>query len=95
MTGRDLTLDKTSPGRALLQFENYFALMQQDSLTILKPNEETVMAHYDEPAKELHLLDSPASTDQYKKALAQVQLPSYLYRERKYSSQVACLPPTK
>lgn len=95
MTGRDLTLDKTSPGRALLQFENYFALMQPDSLTILKPNEETVMAHYDEPTKRLELLDRQASAVQYKKALAQVQLPSYLYRERKNSSQVACLPPAK
>ncbi len=90
MIGRDLMLDKTSPGRALLQFENYFALMQPDSLTILKPNEGSVLAHYDEPKKKLQLSSTPVAREQINKALAQVQLPSYLYRERKYSSQAVC-----
>ena len=91
MTGRDLTLDNTSAGRALLQFENYFVLMQPDSITILKPNQVTTLAQYDAPAKRLTLLDNPASALQYQQALAQVQLPSYLYRERKNASHAACL----
>ncbi|MBU2225408.1 MAG: LTA synthase family protein [Gammaproteobacteria bacterium] len=93
MIGRDLTLDKTSPGRAILQFENYFALMQPDSITILKPNEGSVLANYQVANKKLLLSTTPATKTQLQKALAQVQLPSYLYRERKNSSHYSCAAP--
>ena len=90
MIGRDLTLDSTSPGRALIQFEQYFALKQPDGLTILKPDGTVVRGTYDEAKKALHLSDLPASRLQYEQALAQVQLPSYLYRETKYKSEHRC-----
>lgn len=90
MLGRDLTLDNTSPGRALLQFDNYFALMEQHQLTILKPDQTAVLGHYDLQQKKLTLSEQPVSTAQYQKALAQVQLPSYLYRERKYPAKASC-----
>ncbi|MBU2280188.1 MAG: LTA synthase family protein, partial [Gammaproteobacteria bacterium] len=93
MIGRDLTLDKTSPGRAILQFENYFALMQPDSITILKPNEGSVLANYQVANKKLLLSTTPATKTQLQKALAQVQLPSYLYRERKNPSHYSCAAP--
>jgi phosphoglycerol transferase MdoB-like AlkP superfamily enzyme len=89
MVGRDFASDPTSPGRAVLQFEDYFALMEPDKLTILKPNETAFIAHYDEYKKELTVTGS-ASDAERKKTLAQVQLPSYLYRERKYSSSGLC-----
>jgi hypothetical protein len=93
MTGRDLTLDNSSPGRALIQFDQYFALKQPDGLTILKPDGTVVRGSYDEAKKSLQLSDLPASRQQYEKALAEVQLPSYLYREGKYKSEHRCETP--
>ena len=90
MMGRDLTLDRTSPGRALIQFDQYFALMQGKELTILKPNQEVQMASYDEAKQKLTLLDRPATQAERDKALAQVQMPAFLYREHKYKSDVRC-----
>jgi phosphoglycerol transferase MdoB-like AlkP superfamily enzyme len=95
MTGRDFTLDNTSPGRALVQFENYFALMQQNQqqheLVILKPNGQAIDGIYQSRQKELHLSGQAASLADKNKALALVQLPSYLYREQKNSSDASCL----
>ena len=93
MIGRDLTRDSTSPGRALIQFEQYFALKQPDGLTILKPDGTVVHGTYDEQQKALTLSDTVVSRAEYEKALAQVQLPSYLYREGKYSSEHRCAAP--
>lgn len=90
MLGRDLTLDSTSPGRAFLQFDNYFALMEQHQLTILKPDQTAVLAHYDQADKKLTLSDQAVTPMQYQQALAQVQLPSFLYRERKYPAKSSC-----
>lgn len=95
MTGRDLMLDKTSPGRALLQFENYFALMQQGTtqkpLVILKPDGSSVAGVYQPGSKQLVLSSQDVSLDEQQQALALVQLPSYLYREQKNSSEATCL----
>ncbi len=93
MVGRDLTLDSTSPGRALIQFEQYFTLKQPDGLTILKPDGTVVRGTYDAQQKVLKLSDTAATRAEYEKALAQVQLPSYLYREGKYSSERGCIAP--
>ena len=90
LLGRDLTMDNHNPGRALLQFDNYFALMEPDQLTILKPDQTAVLAHYHQQQKKLTLSDQPVSPAQYQKALAQVQLASYLYRERKYPAKAQC-----
>ena len=94
MTGRDFTLDHTSPGRALLQFENYFALMQQgpeqQELVILKPDGESVKGQYQPKEQKLHLIGQAVSVAQKNKTLALVQLPSYLYREQKNSSSALC-----
>lgn len=89
MVGRDLTRDLSSPGRAFLQFENYFALMESEKLTILKPDQTAVIAHYDEKDKKLQVI-ADASIAEKQKALAHVQLPSYLYRERRYGGNPDC-----
>lgn len=95
MTGRDLTLDNTSPGRALLQFENYFALMQQgpqqQELVILKPDGKSVAGIYQSEQQNLQLSKQPVSLSDKNQALALVQLPSYLYREQKNSSEASCI----
>lgn len=89
MIGRDFTLDASSPGRAFLQFEDYFALMETQKMTILKPDGTAVTAIYDESEKILTIGESASDTER-KRALAHVQLPSYLYRERRYSSEAQC-----
>ncbi len=103
LTGRDFSRDNTSPGRALLQFDQYFALMQQDDrqnalqqneqheLVILKPNQQAVKGHYNKTSKQLSLSTEAVSDAEKTKALAEVQLPSYLYREQKFQDKTACV----
>lgn len=89
LVGRDLARDSTSPGRAILQFEDYFALMEPEKVVILKPDETAVVARYEESKKTLKILGN-ASVAEKEKALAHVQLPSYLYRERRYINRMDC-----
>lgn len=89
LVGRDLASDASSPGRAILQFEDYFALMEPEKVVILKPDETAIVARYDESKKTLQLIGN-ASVAEKEKALAHVQLPSYLYRERRYTNRVDC-----
>ncbi len=89
--GRDFASDSSSPGRAFLQFGDYFALMQPDKLTILKPDQTATIAHFDETNKILQAVRN-ATLDEKERALAQVQLPAYLYREERYDSRASCLP---
>lgn len=84
MPGRDLALDAYSPGRALLQFNDYFALLTEQGVTILKPNGEAVAARYDVQTHALQVLAKPVPEPRRLQALAHVQLPAWLYREGKY-----------
>jgi phosphoglycerol transferase MdoB-like AlkP superfamily enzyme len=94
MIGRDFVADSQSPGRALVQFDNYFALMEEQGLTILLPNGEAKRArfnaHAERSKRHLELLAEPVTQAHYEKALAQVMLPSFLYRERKYPAHAQC-----
>lgn len=90
MDGRDFIADPASPGRALIQFDNLFALMADEDLTILRPNDTALIGHYDKITRQLNLKSGAVDELKQQKALAHVQLPSYLYRERKYSSSVKC-----
>lgn len=90
MDGRDFIADPASPGRALIQFDNLFALMTDEDLTILRPNDTALIGHYDKITRQLNLKSGAVDELKQQKALAHVQLPSYLYRERKYSSSVKC-----
>lgn len=89
MVGRDFAKDSASPGRAYLQFDDYFALMEPQQITILKPDQNAVAAKYDE-IKKILTVSGDASDKDRKRALAHVQLPSYLYRERRYPSSSDC-----
>jgi len=93
MDGRDFIADPTSPGRALIQFDNLFALMTEDELTILRPSDTALSATYSKTARQLSLKEGTATAARQQQALAHVQLPSYLYRERKYNSAAKCQPP--
>lgn len=84
LTGRDFSLDATSPGRALMQFDQYFALLEEQQVTILRPGQIPVSAHYNPQLKQLQLSAQAPSAAQVKHVLAQVLLPSYLYRQQQY-----------
>ncbi|OZB43029.1 MAG: sulfatase [Alishewanella sp. 34-51-39] len=89
LIGRDFSRDTESPGRALLQFDQYFALLEQQSaseaaVTILKPDGSSVAARYLLNDKQLVLTDAAAEPAAQRRALAQVLLPSWLYREKRY-----------
>lgn len=89
LLGRDFSRDAESPGRALLQFDQYFALLEQQSaneaaVTILKPDGSSVAARYLLNDKQLVLTDAAAEPAAQRRALAQVLLPSWLYREKRY-----------
>lgn len=84
LLGRDFSRDASSPGRALLQFDQYFALMEDNALTILRPGQAAVSASYNPVSRELITSTQPVSDAQHKRAMAQVLLPSLLYREQLY-----------
>ena len=84
MLGRDFVRYPDQPGRAIMQFEDYFSLMEEDKLTILKPDATAVAAEYNRTEKKVHLLETPVTAEDKQKAIAHVLLPSILYREQKY-----------
>lgn len=84
MIGRDFAKDSESPGRALMQFDNYFAWLEGSEATILRPNQSPLLGHYDIAKAELVLSHENPSSAQVEKAKAHVILPSILYREQKY-----------
>jgi len=84
MIGRDFARDDSSPGRALVQFNNVFAYLEGSSATILRPGAAPLLGHYDAASG---VLDPHAGTPtqaQADRALAHVLLPSLLYREQQY-----------
>jgi phosphoglycerol transferase MdoB-like AlkP superfamily enzyme len=84
MIGRDFVLDSTSPGRALLQFDNYFAWLEDDAATILRPGQLPLTGHYDGTRGELKLSEAAPPVHRVATAMAHVILPSLLYREQRY-----------
>ena len=94
LDGRDFAKDAHSPGRALLQFNDMFALMEEENVTILRPHAAPLAARYTLDKKTFELVDDNVEDSDYQRALAHVQLPSYLYRNQAYapSSATTCLP---
>ena len=84
MIGRDFAKDSESPGRALMQFDNYFAWLEGNSATILRPRQAPLLGEYDAINGELKLREDAPSESQVDKAMAHVMLPSLLYREQRY-----------
>lgn len=81
MIGRDLTQasELSSPGRAFMQYDDYFARMTGNEVVILRPQAEPVSATYDPKQKKL----SPGKTlqaEQVEETLAHALLPGWLYR---------------
>lgn len=84
MIGRDLARDSVSPGRALLQFDNYFAWLEDDQATILRPGQTALLGQYDPKRGDLRFGSASPTSVQVERAMAHVMLPSLLYREQRY-----------
>ena len=84
MIGRDFARDSETPGRALIQFNNYFAWLEGSSATILRPGQAPLLGQYNAAKGELSFgVEKPAAAT-VAKAMAHVILPSILYREQRY-----------
>jgi phosphoglycerol transferase MdoB-like AlkP superfamily enzyme len=84
MIGRDFARDSETPGRALMQFDNYFAWLEGTSATILRPNQAPVLGLYDSAKSTVTISPTAPDAQQVDKAMAHVILPSILYREQRY-----------
>jgi len=87
MIGRDLTLaeEQNKPGRAFMQYNDYFAEMVGSEVVILRPEAAPLHGQYDHQAQSLSMNGSP-QYEPYQTALAHALLPSWLYRCRCYQS---------
>jgi phosphoglycerol transferase MdoB-like AlkP superfamily enzyme len=84
MIGRDLARESEAPGRALIQFQNNFAYLEDGSATVLTPGHAPLLGHYNPASGELAIGADKPSAAQVDKALAHVMLPSLLYRQQQY-----------
>lgn len=84
MFGRDFVKDNTTPGRAIMQFDNYFTWLEGNTATILRPGQSPLIGNYDFGKGELHLTDIKPTEAQVDQAMSHVIAPSLLYREQRY-----------
>lgn len=84
MIGRDFAKDSTTPGRALIQFNDYFAYLEGTSATVLRPGQAPLAAHYDAASGQFDPGKGAPTKAQADRAMAHVMLPSLLYREQRY-----------
>ncbi|HKS54220.1 MAG TPA: LTA synthase family protein [Steroidobacteraceae bacterium] len=90
-SGRDLTRTLAEFGnpsplpapRAMMQFDQNFAWLQNDRVTVLLPNGDVRYFDYDHVARSLHPA-AKANSEMARTALANVLMPSWLYRDRLY-----------
>jgi hypothetical protein len=68
----------------MLQFDNYFAWLEGNTATILRPSQAPLLGQYDAAKGELTLGEQKPTAAQVDKAMAHVILPSLLYREQRY-----------
>ncbi|HKU13354.1 MAG TPA: LTA synthase family protein [Steroidobacteraceae bacterium] len=91
LSGRDLTRTLAEFGnsaplpapRAMMQFDQNFAWLQDDRVTVLLPNGDVRHFDYDPRAKSLQPAVR-ADLEMARTALANVLMPSWLYREQLY-----------
>lgn len=84
MIGRDFVKDSTSPGRALLQFNDVFAYLEENKVTVLRPGHAPLPGRYDAAAGNFVPGTGVADPARVERAMAHVMLPSLLYREQRY-----------
>lgn len=81
--GRDLVRDLDTPGRAMMQFFDNYAWMENGHVTILRPDQEAVQAKYDPEKRQLEAFE-PADQIMQEKALAHALLAAKMYARQQY-----------
>ena len=102
LPGRDLTRTLPEFGqassavqpRAMMQFDQYFAWLQDDIVTVLIPESEPRQFSYDRRTHKLDPLSSH-NAEAARNALAHVLMPAWLYREQRYRMQPGAPPARK
>ena len=83
MIGQDMsTIDKSYKGRAIMQYYDNYAWMEQDELFVLQPNQEIFYGKYDFINNKI--IPSDKNNINYDKQLAHALLPSILYSQKLY-----------
>ena len=90
LPGRDLTRTlpefseaSLTPPRAMMQFDQYFAWLQGDVVTVLVPEGDARQFSYDRRTHRLEPLTA-VNAETVRTALAHVLMPAWLYREQRY-----------
>ncbi|WP_247064855.1 LTA synthase family protein [Marinobacter sp. S0848L] len=85
MVGRDLVRFPNAPGRAIMQFNDYYAWMDSDlNVTVLRPDQEPLAGVYSPQTRSTRYLSGAPEEAATRKALAHALLPLKLYREQAY-----------
>jgi phosphoglycerol transferase MdoB-like AlkP superfamily enzyme len=83
MIGQDMSaIDQSYKGRAIMQYYDNFAWMEQDELFVLQPNQEIFYGKYDFINNKI--IPSDKNNINYDKQLAHALLPSILYSQKLY-----------
>jgi phosphoglycerol transferase MdoB-like AlkP superfamily enzyme len=86
MPGRDLSREADDlPGRAMMQFEEHYGWLEGDELVVLRSGKPPAAALYSAAEKHVYPTEASAGSDKLaRRALAHVQLASWLYSKQKY-----------
>ncbi|PFG54428.1 phosphoglycerol transferase MdoB-like AlkP superfamily enzyme [Marinobacter sp. LV10R520-4] len=85
MVGRDLVRFPDQPGRAMMQFNDYYAWMDENyKVTVLRPDQKPLAGAYSRETGSTEYLEDVPEDMAVRKALAHALLPLELYRERAY-----------
>ncbi|WP_227715032.1 LTA synthase family protein [Marinobacter sp. DY40_1A1] len=85
MVGRDLVKFPDAPGRAVMQFNDYYAWMDNDfNVTVLRPNQKPLAGVYSRETGSTRYLEGAPQETATITALAHALLPLNLYRKKAY-----------
>jgi phosphoglycerol transferase MdoB-like AlkP superfamily enzyme len=87
MIGHDLT--RSTPGRAIMQYDNTYGYLKEDDLLVLAPNKAPLQYRYTAPEDYAPAALDPALAAE---ALAHALWPSWAYREGRYCLPGAAVP---
>lgn len=85
LVGRDLATFPDAPGRAIMQFNDYYAWMDNVfNVTVLRPDQAPLSGVYSKETGQTKYLKQAPQEAQVRKALAHALLPLKLYTNRSY-----------
>jgi len=86
MVGRDLVRFPDEPGRAMMQFNDYYAWMDDRyNVTILRPDKVPLAGMYSRETRATQYLEDAPDETTTRKVLAHALLPLILYRKQAYA----------